>query len=325
MTETVYDGGTVYSTYGMFDGGTAFSTFDTVLDAYQGELLKDGDFELDGHITGQGLGVHLREIDLGTTDHREQDAPVPHGDGWMFGRDHLSGPTWRLVFAAVHGSNQAAAEAGLGSLARAWLGAASRRTPGAVSLLRYRVAGRTRRVYGRPRGFSPDVNNLFYTGHARALADFQTDGPLHYADTAQVLSLQLAAPSSSVITWPGVWPLVFSKGSDRQGVIHEVGGDAPTPVIATIRGPITDPYVEGPGWRIALATTLAYDQSVTIDARTRTALRNDGASLGGSLSRTTYIDAATLAPGPAEIRFGGIDPTGTARCDIQWRPAFYGF
>ena len=159
----------------------------------------------------------------------------------------------------------------------------------------------------------------------RATAQFQTDSPLHYADTAQQLTLQMAVPSGSVITWPGVWPLVFSQGSDRQGVIQDVGGDAPTPIIATIRGPVTNPFVEGDGWRIDLNTTLAYDQSVTVDARARTALRNDGASLAGSLRRTTYLDACRLAPGPAEIRFGGIDPTGTARCDIQWRPAFYGF
>lgn len=324
MTEVI-DGGTVYSTYGVFDGGTAFSNFDVVEDSYQGELLKDGDFELDGYITGDGLGVYLREIDLGSVGYRDQDSLVPHGDGIMFGRDQLSGPEWGLAFSANHGRDQQAARAAIGKLAAAWNGAASRSRPGAVSVLRYRLTGETRRVYGRPRVFSQDPTFLFFMGLGRAAAKFQTDSPLHYSDTAQLLSLQLAAPSSSVITWPGVWPLVFSKGSDRQGVIHEVGGDAPTPVTATIRGPITDPFVEGPGWRIALATTLAYDQSVTIDARSRTALRNDGASLAGALSRTTYIDDARLAPGPAEIRFGGIDPTGGARCDIQWRPAFYGF
>ena len=325
MTETVYDGGTVYSTYGLLDGGTAFSNFDVVEDSYQGEFLKDGDFELDGYLTGENLGVHLRSVDLGSVGYRVQDAPLPHTDGTMFGRDYLTGTEWGLSFSADHGTDQDAARSAIGALAAAWLGAASRNTPGQVSVLRYRIAGKTRRVYGRPRGFAMDPTFLVFTGLGRATATFQTADAIHYDDTPQLLTLQMAVPSSSVITWPGVWPLVFSKGSDRQGVIQDVGGDAPTPITATIHGPITDPYVEGDGWRIALGTTLAYDQSATIDTRARTAIRNDGASLGGALSRTTYLDAARLSPGPAEIRFGGIDPTGTARCDIQWRPAFYGF
>lgn len=324
MTEII-DGGTVYSTYGLFDGGTAFSNFDVVEDSYQGELLKDGDFELDGYLTGERLGVYLRDIDLGSVGFRDQDSPVPNGDALMFGRDTLAGPEWGLAFSANHGRDQQAARSAIGKLAAAWNGAASRATPGAVSVLRYRLAGETRRVYGRPRAFSMDPALLFIMGLGRASGKFQTDSPLHYADTAQQLTLQMAVPSGSVITWPGVWPLVFSQGSDRQGVIQDVGGDAPTPVTATIRGPVTNPFVEGDGWRIDLNTTLAYDQTVTVDARARTALRNDGASLAGSLRRTTYLDACRLAPGPAEIRFGGIDPTGTARCDIQWRPAFYGF
>lgn len=312
MADLILDGGSPFTIFEETGGGPALGT----------SLLQDGDFELDGHLTGLGLGVYLKAIDLGTVGHRSQDAAVPNGDGLMFGRDLYSGAEWRLSFAANHGRDQAAAHNALGALAKAWLGAASRHTPGARSLLRYRIAGQTRRVYGRPRDFAPDPNALFFTGLAHATAGFQSDSALHYADTAGTLDLQMVAPSTSVITWPGVWPLTFSRGSDRQGFINNVGGDAPAPFTATINGPITDPYVKGDGWEIRFTGTLAYDQTVTVDTRANTIT---GGLPPGALHRTSYLDTARLKPGAAEVTFGGIDPTGTATCRLQWRPAFYGF
>lgn len=316
MADLIYDGGSPYTLFEDTPEGPVLAA---------NPLREDGDFELDGYLTGKGLGVYLKSIDLGTVGYRDQDAPVPNGDGLMFGRDSYSGASWGLSFTANQGMDKAAAHAAISALAKAWRGAASRLTPGARSVLRYRIAGQTRRVYGRPRGFQPDPNALFFTGLAHATADFQTDSPLHFADTEASIDLRLAVPSTSVVTWPGVWPLVFTPGSDRQGIIRSVGGDAPTPFTATINGPITNPFIRGGGWDMQFTGTLAYDQSLIVDTRANTVLRNDGASLGGWLHRSSYLADARLDPGSSELTFGGIDPTGTATCRLQWRPAYYGF
>jgi len=92
-----------------------------------------------------------------------------------------------------------------------------------------------------------------------------------------------------------------------------------------IHGPISNPTVSGPGWRLQLGYTLAHDQWVTINTRRNTVLRNDGANLAGRLSRTSRLANARLAVGQTEITFTGTDATATSWCELRWRPAYYGF
>ena len=105
-----------------------------------------------------------------------------------------------------------------------------------------------------------------------------------------------------------------------------MGGTAPAPFVEVIHGPITNPWIAGPGWRFDFLTTLAYDQTLTVDTRpwAQTVLRNDGASLAGTLTRasTALSDARLLPGGGAWLTFGGIDGTGTATCSVSWRPTY---
>ncbi|MGL5850182.1 MAG: hypothetical protein ACRCZD_05290, partial [Phycicoccus sp.] len=209
-------------------------------------------------------------------------------------------------------------------LARAWDASAVRSTPGALSVLRYNLGGRVRRVYGRPRRFSVAMRTTLWSGVTAAVADFQLADVLHYDDELQSVGVSIVPASTGGLVSPLKSPLSTLGGGARQGVIS-VGGSAPTPFRATVRGPITNPWIAGPGWRIELATTLASDQSITINTRpgASSVLRQDGASMAGSLSRTTRLSTAVLRPGPSEITFGGTDPTGTASCTLTWRNAHH--
>src|SRR5699024_5226583 len=120
------------------------------------------------------------------------------------------------------------------------------------------------------------------------------------------------------------WPIQSAPSGERGGTIDDVGGDTDTPMIITVSGPISDFWLGGPGWRVDIAASLAYDQSCVIDTRpgAYSVMRNAGASLGGALSRHSRLSQVRLSPGGAELKFGGIDPTRTAHAEFQWRPAF---
>lgn len=291
-------------------------------------VLSDGGFELDGFQFGgefDSVVVQPGGFDPGTTDWRVQDQDSPSGDGVTFGRDLLSGPTWGFTFLT---NEYTAADAlnSLEALAGLWLGNANRSVPGAVSVLRYNIGGRTRRVYGRPRRWSLGVTPDLWGGVAPVIADFRREGALHYDDELRTISVGIVPASTGGLLAPLASPLSTASGGARSGVIDSVGGTAPAPFIALIHGPITNPWIAGPGWRFDFLTTLAYDQSLAIDTRpwAKTILRQDGASLAGTLIRaSTALSDARLLPGGAELTFGGIDATGTATCLVSWRPTYH--
>jgi hypothetical protein len=288
--------------------------------------LNEGEFELDGF--GFGGGDHSVVIppsgfDPGSATVRDQDSVNPLGDNLRMGRDTKTPPVWAFDLMTNEYSAADALDS-LDELAGIWQADSVRSTPGALSVLRYRLGGRTRRVYGRARRFAPIVQTNLWGGVTAAVADFQLAENRYYEDELNTVSVSIVPATTGGLAGVLKAPLSTLAGGARQGVI-QVGGRAPTPFTVTIRGPITNPWVAGPGWKIQLNTTLAYDQSVTINTRpgVTSVKRQDGASLAGSLTRTSRLTTALLKPGPAEITFGGTDATGTATCSLSWRNAHY--
>lgn len=287
-------------------------------------ILRDGDFDLNGYVIGgdKSRPVYSVGLDTGVADHRDQDELNPHGDDRYFGDDQLSGPTWTLELRTGRNVTPRTALSSLGAVMRAWRSAP--RGAGEESVLRYMAAGRVRRVYGRPRNFTFDPNLVYSHGYLAAAAQFVTADTLHYDDTEDRLTVGLIPGNAGGLVSPLVSPLTTVAGGQRQGQVR-IDGDAPAPLVITIQGPVTNPKVSSTGWQVGLTGSLAYDQSVTIDTRRRTVLRNDGADLSGWLTRATFLPEARLRPGNREIIFAGTDATGTATCTVAWRPAFYGF
>lgn len=287
-------------------------------------LLREGDFDLNGYVIGgdKTRPVYAVGLDTGMVSHRDQDQLNPHGDDRYFGDDELEGPTWTLELRTGRNVSTQTALSSLGAVTRAWR--AAPRGAGQESTLRYMVGGRVRRVYGRPRNFTFDPTLLYSHGYVSAGAQFVMADTLQYDDTEESLRVGLVPGNAGGLRSPLIGPLTTVAGGQRQGLVL-VEGDAPAPVRVVIQGPVTNPVVTSTGWRIALTGTLAYDQSVTIDTRKGTVKRNDGADLGGWLSRTTFLPEARLRPGTREITFSGTDATGTATATVHWRPTYYGF
>lgn len=286
--------------------------------------LKEGDFDLNGYIIGgdKSRPVYVLGFDPGLADIREQDNLMPHSNDREFGEDHLAGPTWTLELSTGRNVSTEVALSSLGAAVRAWRSAPT--TPGKESTLRYKVGGRTRLVFGRPRGFNFNPSLLYSHGYLTTAGQFITSDELHYSDETFGLTVTLLPRPAGGLVSPLIGPLTTVAGSKRQGII-QVGGDAPAPMEILIKGPVSNPVVSSTGWSVGLDGALAYDQSVTIDTRRRTVKRQDGADLSGMLTRATFLPEARIKPGAREIVFTGTDLTGTSSATVSWRNAFYGF
>jgi len=286
-------------------------------------VLQDGDFELDGYLFSgsreQPLYVMGFNIDPGRS--RNQDVPNPMAPELLQGRDVRTPPLWRFGFRVGHGG-AAATLASLAGLTRAWNALAA--VPGAESVLRYAIAGRTRLVYGRAREMFPDYSQVYNLGRVVGSGDFQPRDVWFYDDAMQSLTVGLVPDTTGGLIAPLRSPLSTAAGSQRQGVVS-VGGDSPAPMELVFKGPVTNPVASSTGWQVGLTATIAYDQTVTVNTRTGTVLRNDGASLAGALTRRTYLPEARLRPGARELIFAGTDPTGTASCTMRWRNTYQSY
>ena len=283
-------------------------------------------FELDGLAFGGEHPIRVSEFSPGGPDLSNQDSPVGVDDGVLVGRDYLGASTWGFdMFTNVDDYAEAMELAG--QVAARWLRRDVRTTPGAVLPLRYHMAGRWRRVYGRPRRYAgPDGGLLTSMGRAEMTADFLAVDHLFYDDEERSISVGTVPATVGGIIAPIITPITTARRSEmeRPGQF-EIGGSAPTWPTITIAGPIRDPEVRIGDWHLRLVGNLAYDRSITINTApwARSATRNDGAHVGGMLHPTVRLGGLALEPGHHEVILTGVDTTGTARATIAWRDAHY--
>jgi hypothetical protein len=284
---------------------------------------RDYNFSLDGLDFGIGQAITVEEFDPGSFDLRTQDADNPVGDGKLFGRDWFGPPTWTFGL-SVDASDDASALATLSSLAKVWRGDGVRGTPGSVLPLTYQLAGRQRRVYGRPRKWAAPPTNRMLQGYIPVTCDFALADTGIYDETqfSQIVSIVPATPGGFVT--PLVAPISTLTGGQRSGFVT-VTGDLPTWPTIQIRGPIVNPWVgvQG-GWRLDFTTNVGANELIQVDPRpwVMSVTRTGGGSAAGTMSPKTRLSDIQIPTGTTEILFGGTDSTGTARCTVYWRPAW---
>lgn len=284
--------------------------------------MRPHDFEVGGIRLGYHEPVVVETVDFGDLDFRTQDVVHPRDDRILFGRDYLTPPVWVLSLA----TNPATFVGGLDSLAEVegvWANSA-RKSPGWYTWLKYERAGEVRRVPGRPRKFSRSHSKTFRHGVVKATAEFQRLDTKVYGDESQSVRLTTVPGSVGGYTFPIVFPWGTKKtGGLRQGSVV-VEGTTPTPATVVIHGPVKSPVVTGPGWRLSFPKlTLAYDQQITIDPRSQSVRRGDGASMVGFMDKF-YFDELVMKPGTQEVTFSGVDDSGTGWARVSWYPAYQG-
>jgi hypothetical protein len=289
--------------------------------------LEDFQYELDGYKFGLGCDLEMEPpFRPGTRSWNSQMSSMPRG-GRRFGVDKPQGKTWSFDLfvnrANIDMDNTAAALQTLEDGSRAWRASWLRESPGAVSVLRYRLGGRTRRVYGRPANWAEAPENRLMSGFIPVSATFETVDDLHYDDVQQSAPLSLQAATVGGFTAPFTTPIVTSTSrSARQGIIV-ITGDEPTWVTVRFSGPVDDPLLRIGGLAAGLRGTVSYDEVITIDPSpwALSTTRQDGASAAGRLTRSTVLTRMRLEPGAYEAIFTGSDPTGRARATVSWRAA----
>lgn len=294
--------------------------------------LTNGEFEFRGLRFGNsssGYPLSPGGFSVGQVTFRHQDQENPSGDGQVPGRDTLNGViySWDLTVVECGSNRWKDAARRLSAFRGAWHGSTVRSTPRAVDELKLWHGDRVGLVYGRARNYSEERSHI-RQGLAHIVCDFAAMNDLVYEETQESLVLNLVESVGGGLVAPLIAPIVGVGAGNRTG--HSfIAGDAATPPIITFFGPITNPRLTLMGrWSVCLATSIAYDQYITVDPRlwSRTVLKAGGGmvpySVGGLLTRDSIsLDRLVLPTGPQEFIFTGIDPTNTGRVSVTWHAA----
>lgn len=280
-------------------------------------------FRFDGLEFGGPVGPLLvTGFDPGPAEVRNGDSDRSQRDGAIAGRDFLGKRTWGISVSTIADDIDGALALER-QLASRWGNEKFRKNPLVTYPLAYELGGRWRRVYGRPdryAGINGDLSSM--SGAGTIECDFRVLDPRFYDDAESVVQLTIVPASTGGLMAPLVAPLSTVRSSEpRAGLVDNLG-DVPTPLKVVFKGPVTNPWVRAAaGWEIGLVGTLAYDQTVTVDALEGTVLRGS-TPVAGMLTRKTRLSSSMLPVGSSELTFGGTDPTGTASVELRWRNAF---
>ena len=315
------------------------------------ELLAESEWELGGVRFGgpRSRPLAASKVALGEWTIGTSDVDDPTSDGTIPGVDRDRSAVWSFDVVTAHTSTSADAYAVIGALLEVW--ASGRRLPpGATMPLRFCAGGRQLVVYGRPRRYSqPAPDLLAQQGRILATFDFLVTDPHVYAyevdpgssgpagTRSRVLTLLKPTPDGGVVWGPDGADVPFWwDGDGSQDRVETIdAGTVAVPFTVTFHGPLRNPTLRGVSdpdpltgrtrpWELALTgrggLTLAYDRSVTIDTRARTATFDDGSSAAGYLSHGSRL-TTRLPAGEHDLLFAGEDSTSTGTATIAWQPA----
>lgn len=287
--------------------------------------LLPGQFELDGFVFGSPtdpITIPTGGWTKGAYDVRTQDVVNPVGDSLLFGRDRLTPAewSWDLIFHDPVDVRPAQV-----AFAAAWRADATRKTPGAVSTLRYNENGKTYLVRGRPRRLTWTPEEIADPAFKIAVASFMLAEPVVYADQEQFLSLDLVttAGAGNGLVLPATlpWTLGVNTSTTRKGIIH-VDGSIGTPLRIVINGPATgfadNVIISTPVWKVALVAPVNAGEQIIIDTGLQTMSRNGEPYAG--ITRDSSL-SLRIPPGDTEITLTADDSSASTTAIIAWRAA----
>lgn len=289
-------------------------------------VLSNYQFEIGGVVFGIGapVAVDTDGFSTGSDDVSSQDQSRGVTDSLAFGEDFRTPSSWSWELHTDQSTEPEDAIADFAVLGRVWRGNLYRRTPSVVTPLRYAIGNRTRVVYGRARNWAEEKTNRILSGYMAVTCDFQRADIYFYDDQIQSTSVTILPAVRLGLVTPLVSPITTLSGGSREGTIPAVGGDVSAPFEATIYGPILNPKISTVNWELQLLTSIPAGMSVTISTYpwALRVVRSDGANLSGLLSAKSRLSRARLDPAGETLYFDGTDGTGTASCQINWRPTY---
>ena len=268
---------------------------------------------------GQAVSIDDEGFDPGEDEWTVEDDDNPRRGGTIPGRDTLSGPTWNFALHTNRSNTKQALES-LAAFKRAWRALEIRDTPGAVTVLRYRVGGRARKVYGRPRRFAAPPSNRILGGFVPITTDFKCVDGFTYSDVEHAAAMTITAEDMPRgFTFPQTFPTTTNGRSLGRATIS-VDGDAPAYPRIIFTGPLTNPMLTHKDWTLTLDEAILSSQSVTIDLRpwAMTAIHSNGWSVAGKLKRSSRLTDVKFQPGPNELAFRAASTLTSGTCTVRW-------
>lgn len=290
-------------------------------------LTADMHMELAGLEMGPGKLVDVTSIDTGSATIRSQDVDAVTGDYRIFGRDQKTPPTFTIE-GFINAPNMDAALDALDELETVWDAAETRQEAGAVLPLRYRLNGRERVVYGRPRRFAaPPMQGLLMTrGRIDFTAEFELAESLSYSATLQTVEVGVNSTENSGggFQFPVRFPYQMLQEEEARSYEVTVAGRKPTWIEITFKGPVSNPWVQIGDLRWQLNGGIAYDGWVRVSGWPwdQVVVDHTGKYLPGMLEARARLADLRLPPGNHQVLHGGVDVTGSARALIAWRHAY---
>jgi hypothetical protein len=275
---------------------------------------------------GEGQAINVSKFDQGTAATRNQDVPGGMQDVMTFGTDRRTPAAWTWEMFTDAGTPDVNVNEGwVDALAQVW-DSDVRRSPNGAIAVRYCIGGRIRRVYGRPRRWTP-IPDAIQHGKIHITADFQlSEDMVFYDDQQQNLTVQL---SSTTLTgtgfkFPITFPTVMATVANPQVGQLIIGGTQKTWVTLTFNGPVNNPWVQIGTQRWSLNGVIAAGDSVSLSGRPwdMGVWGADGSALPGLLDPRARLSQLRLAPGIYPVTYGGFATTSSSTCAITWRNAY---
>lgn len=295
----------------------------TTLDDHQFEILPS-EFSTDGFVFGIGAEVSVDDggFDPGSTDWLVQDSQNSRRGVVGFGRDVLGGMTWAWDAHTDRSTEEEAVDT-LDLFSSMWRPEMIALEPGQLTRLRYRLAGRNRCVFGRPRRYSAPPTNLILGGMVPITLDFACVDSFTYDDLESSVEIPYASSlSGGGFILPATLP-VSTLPSEGNGTAQiSVGGRARVYPVIRLNGPWTDPVFDVGDWKISWTGSIPDGGYVEIDCRPwrLTVLDENGGSAVEGLAKQTWLEDCWFAPqSTPQVTLRGIATTGAATATVSWR------
>lgn len=294
-----------------------------ILAEHQFEILPSEN-AANGFVFGIGAEVSVNEggFDPGEVEWLTQDTVNTRRGVTAFGRDVPGAKTWAWESHA-NGADVYEAVDILERFADAWMPDALVREPSAVTCLRYRIADRVRRIYGRPRRYAAPPTNLILGGYNDVSHDFATVDAFTYDDLQSNMVIPYVSTSlGGGIVLPATMPIIMEASEGNGAGQFSVSGNARAYPIIRFNGPWINPSITTDDWTLAWTGSIPDGDYVEIDARpwVLTVLNAAGASEVEGISRQTWLEDVWFAPqSQPQVTLGGVASSGSATCEIKWR------
>lgn len=295
----------------------------TILSEKQFEILPEAEAP-SGFVFGIGAAVSINDggFDPGESNWFTQDGENTRRGVVGFGRDVPGAKNW-IWSSHVDQLDLDSAVAVLEEMESAWTPSLLVRNPGAVTALRYRLAGRDRRVFGRPRRFAAPPTNLIDGGYIDLTHEFQTVDAYTYDDLESSMEILYASSvEGGGFVLPTPMPITTQPSLGNGSSQISIGGTKPAYPIIRFNGPWINPVMHTDNWTLRWNGSIPAGGWVEIDARpwVLTVTNQDGASAVAGLDRRVWLEDLWFAPkSQPQISLEGVATSGGASATVRWR------